>query len=194
MTVASILPAARGRVAMGDRGWSRMARRAAAAMALLALECGWAKAEGVPPPSAADYVRAAAESDAFEIQSAYDARAQSANPQVQTFAQHMISDHEKLRAALEEATAADGRPPPPPGMSVDQARLLGALQALRGAAFDRAYARQQVLGHVSTAAVTQTYADKGSDGRLRASARAALVVIRSHEAMARNLQDSVAGP
>ena len=48
-------------------------------------------------------------------------------------------------------------------MSSDQAMLLSGLQSLRGADFDKAYARQQILAHAQAIAVEESFANSGAD-------------------------------
>jgi putative membrane protein len=129
----------------------------------------------------------AAQSDQYEIQAARDALAQSQDPRIRAFAQQMIDDHTHTGDSLRQATAASGLPPPPAAMSSDQAMMLSSLQSLRGADFDRAYARQQVLAHHQALAVEQGYATAGTDPNLRRLAQSAVPVIQQHLQMAEQL-------
>lgn len=56
-------------------------------------------------PSTADFVRTAALSDLFEIQSAKLALDRSSDAKVQSFAQQMLKDHQATTAQLKEAIA-----------------------------------------------------------------------------------------
>lgn len=144
----------------------------------------------IPPPTRA-FVASAAQSDRYEIAAAQDALAQSRDPRVRAFAQTMIADHRRLDGALRQAASASGAPPPPPGMSGDQAKLLSALQGLRGADFDRGYARQQVIAHEGALAVMESYAQAGADPTIRRAAQAAVPVIRGHLIMAQQLKQQL---
>ena len=73
-------------------------------------------------------------------------------------------------------------------MSGDGAKLLSQLQSLRGADFDKAYARQQVLSHESALVVEQDYATSGSDPGVRRAAQSAVPIIQRHLQMAQALQ------
>jgi len=140
------------------------------------------------PPSAKDFAMTAAQSDQYEISAAQDALAQSQNPQVRAFAREMIQDHTRLSEGLRQAATASGRKPPPPAMSSDQAAMLSALQSLRGADFDKAYARQQILAHQAALDVEHSFADGGTDPNLRRAAQSSLPTIQHHLDMAQQLK------
>jgi putative membrane protein len=165
----------------------------AAALMVSAFATLSASAQTPIPPSAPDFAMAATQSDEYEIQAARDALAQSQNPQIRAFAQEMIQDHSRTRDSLRQAATSSGMPPPPPGMSSDQAVMLSALQSLRGAAFDQAYARQQVLAHSQALAVEQSYAASGMDANLRRVAQTGVPVIQHHLATAQQVRAALGG-
>lgn len=146
------------------------------------------------PPAPKDFVTAASQSDQYEMQAARVAIAQSRNPRVVSFAQMMIRDHTRLTQDLRAAAQASHLPPPDPGMSSDQASMLSALQSLRGADFDKAYAKQQTLAHTQALAVETSFASAGSDANLKKAARSALPVIQEHLKMARQLSTDSGAP
>jgi putative membrane protein len=137
----------------------------------------------IPAPPR-DFAAAVVQSDQYEVAAADDALAQSQDPRLRDFAQRMIRDHTQSTDSIERAAAASGLPPPPMAMSSDEAGLLSTLQSLRGADFDRAYAKQQVLAHHMAIAVIGDFARSGGDPNLRAAAREALPMIQHHLDMA----------
>ena len=143
----------------------------------------------IPPPKA--FAESMAQSDGYELAAAHAALAQSHHPQVRAFAERMITDHQHMEKSLQEAAKAAGLEPPHPHVGGDQARFLGSLQSLRGAEFDREYARQQMLAHTSALATVHGYAEKGSDANLRRLAASAEPMIEQHLQAARQLQQSV---
>ena len=159
----------------------------------VAVGCGGAGAQTPIPPLPQDFVAAAAQSDQYEIMAAHLAVVQGQDPRVRTFAEEMIRDHTRLAEALRQAAVSSGLPPPPPAMSSDQAALLSGLQGLRGAEFDKAYARQQDLAHTQAAAVEESFADVGADPNLRKAAQSALPTIEDHLKRARQLRAAVGG-
>ena len=167
------------------------------------MTCAVAAAIGCAAPALAqaagsrptrEFVQAAGQSDAFEILESQTALTQSTNPQVRAFAEQMIHDHGQTRSALATATAQSGLAPPPTAVGSDQAPLLGALQALRGKEFDRAFAQHQVLAHSSALVVEQDYAATGDDRAVRQVAAAAVPVISAHRMAAQQLQASLQTP
>ena len=164
------------------RPWMRAAALAAASAATTA----WAQTP--IPPAASDFALMAAQSDEYEIQAGRTAAVQATDPRVRSFAEEMINEHTRTSQTMREAMASSGLQPPPPALSSDQARLLSALQSLRGAEFDRTYARQQVLAHDVALAVAQSYAGAGSDPNLRRAAQTAVPLIQHHLDMAQKLR------
>ena len=164
------------------------------AMRLATIVCAAHAAAQTPiPPSPKDFVAAALQSDQYEIAAGWDAAVQSNDPRVRTFAQQMIQDHTRMSEALRRAAVSSGLPVPEPSLSSDQATLLSSLQSLRGAEFDRTYARQQVLAHAQAVAVADSFTAAGSDPNLRNAAASALPIIRDHLKMAQQLQAEVGG-
>ena len=134
-----------------------------------------------------DFVAAAAESDAFEMAEAESALALSKDPQVLAFARMMIRDHSQTSQALRNAATSAGLAPPPMGVGAGLSPFLAALQSERGAAFDRAYWRQQALAHRAALVTQQNYAATGDVPALRRTATAAIPIIESHLTMAERM-------
>ena len=145
-------------------------------------------------PTPQEFAASAAESDGYEMAAAQDALAQSHNPQVRTYAEQMLADHARTAQALRDAALASGLEPPQPHVGGDQMRFLASLQSLRGIEFDREYAHQQVLAHMSALVTMRSYAAKGSDPNLRRAAASAIPVIDHHLEMARQMKDALGGP
>ena len=139
------------------------------------------------PPSPQDFVMIVAQSDEYEIEAARVAVVQSRDPRIISFAQMMIRDHTRTGEDLRRAVQVSHLPAPDRAMSSDQASMLGSLQSVRGADFDKAYARQQVLAHAQAVAVEQSFATAGSDPNLRKAAQAALSTIKEHLKAAQQL-------
>ena len=159
----------------------------------VAVECRGAQAQTPIPPSPRDFVQAAAQSDQYEILAARLAEVQGQDPRVRDFAGAMIRDHTRLGGDLRQAASAAGVETPGSGLSSDEAALLAALQGLRGAEFDKAFARQQVLIHTQAAAVEESFGDAGADPTLRKAAQAALPTIRAHLKDAQQLRAALGG-
>lgn len=147
-----------------------------------------AGAQGDGSRQAREYVAAAASADQFEIAEAETVLAQSTNPEVRSFATHMLEEHQRHGQAVKEAAARSGLKPPEMAMSADQAQLLGGLQGVSGSDFDKLYLKQQTLAHRSALVVEQIYAKSGDDPGLRQFAKSAVPMISEHEAMASQLE------
>ena len=169
-----------------DRTSMPNAKLLLAALAL-ALAGEPAQAEPPAPMPTRDFVQAAGASDHYEIQAARVAVVEGQDPRIRAFARQMMRDHAQTSQALEQAALASGRAPPPPGLSGDGQQFLAQLQSLRGADFDKAYARQQVLSHHAALVVEEGYAAGGSDPNVRRAAQAAVLIIRRHLEMAQQL-------
>jgi putative membrane protein len=149
--------------------------------------------EGPRTPTPQEFAQAMAQSDGYELAAAQDALAQSRDPRVRAFADQMLADHGRTAQALRAAAQAAGIEPPQPHVGGEQMRFLASLQSLRGAEFDREYARQQVLAHTSALTTARGYAQKGSDPHLRGAAASAAPVIEHHLQMARQMKDALGG-
>ena len=160
---------------------------------VISLGCHAAQAQTPIPPSPKDFVMVAAQSDQYEIMAAHLAEVQGQDPHVRAFAHEMIRDHTGLNEDLRKAAMASGLPPPSSGMSSDEAALLSGLQGLRGAEFDRAYARQQELAHAQAVAVEDSFATAGADANLKKAAQSALPTIQNHLKMAHQLRAQLGG-
>lgn len=158
-----------------------------------AISCHTAEAQTPIPPSPQDFVMAAAQSDRYEVMAGYLAVVQAQDPRVRSFAEAMIRDHMRLANDLRDAASTAGLPPPGSGMSSDQAALLSGLQGLRGAEFDKAYARQQELAHTQAAAVEDSFATAGADATLKKAAQTALSTIEEHLKKAKQLRGELGG-
>jgi putative membrane protein len=140
-----------------------------------------------------DFVQAAAQSDQFEIMEGRTALAQSTNPHVRAFAEAMIEAHERTGEQLRKAAIGAGLNPPKPGLGGDQSMFLAALQSQRGADFDKAYIRQQVLAHAAALAIERDYAASGDNETIRQAASLTVPIISAHEQMAERTSATVGG-
>jgi putative membrane protein len=144
------------------------------------------------PPTPADFAMASAQSDAYEIDAARVAEVEAKDSRIREFAKQMIQDHSMTRDALKAAALKSRLPPPPDTPNPDQARMLTALQSLKGHDFDREYVVQQVVAHQGALTVQEQYARIGTDRHLKQAANSALPMIRHHLDIAKQLKSSIA--
>jgi putative membrane protein len=135
-----------------------------------------------------DYVRAAAQSDEFEIAEAKLALKRSHNPHIDTFARKMIHDHTQSTRMIKAALTESGHPvPPSPQLSDMQQQMIGQLRAA-GHDFDKTYVDQQLQAHQMALATHQGYARNGTDPSLRRTAEKIVPVVQSHLQMLNDMQ------
>ncbi|WP_246375764.1 DUF4142 domain-containing protein [Gluconacetobacter takamatsuzukensis] len=139
-------------------------------------------------PSTDDFVRTAALSDMFEIQSARLALSNSTDAAVRTFAQRMLKDHQATTAQLKAAIAGrSGIAAPPTELDQSHETKLDQLRTLKGLGFDRTYRTQQIAAHEDAVSLFTRYGEGKEDQALRDFATHALPTLNDHLRMARAL-------
>jgi putative membrane protein len=135
------------------------------------------------PTTAAAFVREAALSDRYEIESSRLAIARATSPEIKTFAQHMIDEHSATTATLMSALPRAGVQAPDT-TAPDKMRqaMIDALQAQQGDinAFDARYRAQQIQAHQETLALHRNYAAKGDNAVLREVAAQTVPKVQHH--------------
>jgi putative membrane protein len=139
-------------------------------------------------PSTADFVKKAAISDMFEIQSSQLA-AQRANEPAKAFASQMLTDHQKtsnelksmVRSGTEEASV-------PSDLDSSHQKMLDKLKGLNGADFTKQYDKDQVSAHKDAVSLFRRYAKGGDDAALKDWAGKTLPDLERHLEMAQNLE------
>lgn len=149
---------------------------------------GAAMPADMTPEDRTAYVKMAAASDLFEIQSSQMALAKSQNAAVRQFAQMLVAHHTQTTQTLTAAAAAAGVPPMTPQLMPMQVDMLARLQAASGAGFDRLYMQQQVPAHEMALALHSNYASNGDAPPLRQAAAAATPIVRQHLDQARGMR------
>ena len=147
---------------------------------------------GVSPmtgTSATDYVKLAADSDNFEIQSGRIAAMKSHRKDVRAFGKDMVSAHtgttKSLMAAL---TNADRKITPPSTMlsSANQAKI-DLLRKAPKNSFDQIYLKQQFEAHQAAWSLQSGYATDGTDASLKQVAATAVPIVESHLSMLKGM-------
>ena len=138
----------------------------------------------VRPPSAAEFLRAAASLDLFEIRSSELALTRARNPRIREFARMMIAGHRGTAAQLSLAGRRLGLLPTPSLLPREQAMLE---ELARSADFDSAYRGQQIRAHTAAITLHGSYAARGASPTLRPVAANALPIVRRHLEILRRL-------
>ncbi|MFN3668954.1 MAG: DUF4142 domain-containing protein [Brevundimonas sp.] len=163
---------------------------AAAAAAVALVGCGTGPSGAAAPvaqaalsataPAAMDFVRMAAASDQYEIQSSQLVLQTTQDAELRRFAQMMIDHHTMTTAAIARAAQADGITPPPPALDAPKAEMIRRLQAASGSARDALYKQQQVMAHREALTLHASYAENGDSDALKAAAASAVPVVSRH--------------
>lgn len=140
---------------------------------------------GVSPMSgvsATDYVKLAADSDMYEIQSSRLALTKSKRDDVKAFAQQMVTDHTGTTKALMAALKNNDRTIARPSTQLSSANAakLALLKKAPKATFDDMYLQQQAQAHQAAWALHKGYATDGTDPALKQVASTAVPVIERH--------------
>ena len=87
-----------------------------------------------------------------------------------------------------KAAKKAGLNPPPPALDPGATASINELQTASAADFDRIYLAQQVPAHQAALDLHQSYASGGDKAPLKASAKAAVPIVKRHIAEATKLQ------
>ncbi|MDB5644306.1 MAG: hypothetical protein JWN07_3623 [Hyphomicrobiales bacterium] len=136
-------------------------------------------------PTTADFVKEAASSDMFEIQSSRLA-ADKADPATKTFAMQMIADHEKTSSELKSLAAAAKIEVPTAMLPTHQSKY-DKLKGLNGADFAKQYHSDQVAAHKDAVSLFQRYAKGGDNTALKNWAGKTEPALAHHLQMAQGL-------
>jgi putative membrane protein len=101
----------------------------------------------------------------------------------------MVTAHTRTTQALEAAIRRAGMtPPPPPGLTDDQSRMIADLRAAHGDQFDKVYVDQQIRAHQDALGLMQGFAQTGQPGPIRDAAAKTAPLVQHHLDMATALQ------
>jgi len=129
------------------------------------------------------FIQDAGQAGATEIAASKLALAKSSDAQVKHFAERMIADHSKLARNLDVLAKRHGITAAP---SADSA-VVGSLQNLQGADFDKAYIEKVVGGHQKAVELFKKESESGNDAQLKNAASKALPIVEHHYEMAQQL-------
>ena len=139
--------------------------------------------------SGTDYVKLAADSDNFEIQSGRIAEMKSKRKDVRAFAKQMITDHTGTTKSLMAALNNQDRKITPPStmLSSDNQAKIALLRKAPKNSFDQIYLQQQLQAHQAAWALQKGYATDGTDASLKQVATTAVPVVESHISMLKGM-------
>jgi len=138
-------------------------------------------------PSTANFVKEAAISDMFEIQSSQLA-AERADDPTKAFARQMIADHTKTSGELKEMVQSGKvKAEIPAALDGTHQSKLDTLKGLQGADFTKQYHSDQVKAHKDAVDLFGRYAKGGDDQGLKAWAGKTQPALDHHLKVAQDL-------
>jgi putative membrane protein len=145
--------------------------------------------------SATDYVKLAADSDNYEIQSSKLAMTRSKRADVKSLARQMITDHTQTSKSLMAALSNPDRKitPPSPTLSADNMSKIQLLKKAPRASFDTLYLQQQMQAHQMAWSLHKGYASAGTDPALKQVASTAVPVVEMHLQHLKSMTGSAMG-
>ena len=143
-------------------------------------------------PSAADkqFMINAAKADMTEAHEGQLAQNQGVSDQVKSLGRTLDQDHTQNFQQL-QALASKTGVTLPTGIDTAKIATIKQLEHLKGAAFDRAFARDEVTTHKEAIAMFKREAEHGSDPDVKAFAQQTLPVLEKHLSMAEDAEKSV---
>ena len=138
-------------------------------------------------PTTADFVKEAAISDMFEIESSKLAE-KKGNAQEKSFAQQMVTDHTKTSTEL-KGLVGNGKAQATVPTSLDSSHQskLDKLKSANGKDFSSDYNSYQVSAHEDAVSLFERYANGGDNAELKNWAGKTLPALRHHLDMAKEL-------
>ncbi len=103
----------------------------------------------------------------------------------------MIDDHTAADKKLTETLKQANLPEPEYAMEEENRDVLQQLFPLSGAAFDRAYVRDQIKAHEQAVELLETFSKRGDNNALKQLASSLLPMIKEHLQLAEGLRSSV---
>jgi putative membrane protein len=137
-------------------------------------------------PKTEDFVKEAASSDMFEIQSSQLAAQRATDEKVKTFAQQMITDHQKTSTEL-KGMAQTAKVEIPTEMLPTHQKLFDQIKDLNGADFTKQYLDNQVTAHKDAVNLFERYGKGGDNEQLKTWATSTLPALQHHHQMAQDL-------
>lgn len=138
-------------------------------------------------PTTADFVKEAATSDMFEIQSSQIAQ-ERGNASEKSFAATMIKDHQKTTDDLKSMVSeGEVKAELPSGLDSSHQSEIDKLKSLSGAEFSSRYDSDQLSGHKDAVSLFQRYSASGDNPKLKDWAGKTLPTLQHHLEMAQEL-------
>lgn len=171
---------------------SRLFAAASAALGAIALTAAATPASADSGPSDAQIAHIAYTAGAVDVAAAKQALAKSHNAEVRSFAEVMLRDHEAVNgqalALVKKLNVTPADNGTSAAISKGAAATMARLDSLKGAAFDRAYAENEVAFHRTVnGALRDTLIPSADNGELKSLLETGLTLFGEHQAHAEHL-------
>jgi putative membrane protein len=133
-----------------------------------------------------DFVVNTAQGGLTEVAASKLAEKRAVDTAIKSFADRMVADHTAANGVL-SSLAQSKQMTLPDTVKADQQAMLGKLEGLNGAEFDKTYAEMMVKDHVDTIKAFQKEAKSGQDADVKAFAEQTLPTLRHHMMLANRL-------
>ena len=126
-------------------------------------------------------------SNMLEIETSRLALERTKAAPIRDFAQMMMTDHTKASQELDAILKEGNANAPVSKLDASHQQQVDTLKKAEAARFDRDYVALQVKAHDDAVALFRTYAQSGTDAKLKAFAQKMLPDLEQHAAMAKKL-------
>jgi putative membrane protein len=172
-----------------------MLLRLITAFGVLAIGCTAANAQGAKPNDA-QIAHIAYTAGVIDIQSAQLALDKSKNKDVRTFAEDMVRDHKAVNdqalALVKKLNVTPQDNDTSKALQKQATEKAASLKKLNGAAFDKAYAENEVVYHKAVdGALENTLIPSASNAELKSLLTTGLKIFQGHEQHAEHLAKSL---
>ncbi|MGC1870670.1 MAG: DUF4142 domain-containing protein [Acidobacteriaceae bacterium] len=151
-----------------------------------------AQRKPAPKPAMTDqqFVDFAAQTDMVEANLGQLAQTAAASQPVKDYGQMLVTDHTKDFSQLNDAAHQVGLNVPDAIDAEHNKKMIDPFQKLKGAAFDRRYIHEMIVGHTEALAVYKKEADDAQNPVIKSYAEQAIPVLEKHLAGAKALEKS----
>ncbi|MFL6799574.1 MAG: DUF4142 domain-containing protein [Xanthobacteraceae bacterium] len=140
-------------------------------------------------PSGQEFVTKVAVSDMFEIESSQLALSKQPDQSTKTFADRMVTDHQKTSSELKSLVQSGKvKADLPAKLDAEHQKMLDELKAKNGNDFAQSYHRIQVKAHEDAVALFTAYSTSGDIEPLKGWAATTLPHLKEHLSLAQKLK------
>ena len=151
-----------------------------------------AQRKSTPKPAMTDqqFVDFAAQTDMVEANLGQLAQDAASSQSVKDYGQMLVTDHTKDFSQLNDAAHQASLNVPTSIDAEHNKKMIDPFQKLKGAAFDRRYIHEMIVGHTEALAVYKKEADDAQNPAVKSYAEQAIPVLEKHLAGAKALEKS----